>query len=794
MTFSCGEERAGTPPSPSERAEDQVEINEAAGPSEKAENPAVNCSYEDPGLWPDKLTDSDRVNIISVMAERAPFTEKAKDMPKDIEGRAFPNYLLYSKSPNGREKNERDWVTFSKSKEALFCLPCLLFSSELEKRSCSALNSKDGMKITTIRWRKLYDRFPEHERSSAHQHCFWKWKNLQKSVLKGMGVDSQQQKIIQSEIEKNKALLERLLNVTLFLASRNLSFRGNTNRLDEPDNGNFLGLVELLAKYDTILHDHLQTVRENMQQGKKTPAHYLSSDSQNEFIELCGQRVLKTILNERQEAVYYSIIGDATPDISHREQNVLLLRYVHRTDEWEIKERFIEFKDFSKKTGEELAAMLLNSLRDYGIDIADCRGQGYDNGANMAGKIQGVQARILNVNPLATFSPCATHTLNLVGVHAAQACPELDTFFGAINRLYTLFSASPDRWGILQGVLGCSLHRLSDTRWSARIEAVRPVAKHLPGVIKALDTLTNSTSKISSEARSEVWGLSTYFQSFTAILLLSFWVKVLQCIEDRNLILQSSAISLDVQAANIQALAEEIASMRNSWQSFLSEATVVANAMGIEPKLEIRQRKRKRHFDESEDEMGVESPEIMFRNRIFYVALDCIISQLNTRFTTTKKISDEFSVLWNFRNMTKECISASCSKLSAKYKSDVTDSLESQIHHMKSIFSATFEKNLGPLELLNAIYDMELQSIYGDLCVLLRIFLSLPVTVSGGERAFSKLKLIKNYLRSTMCQERLNSLAMLSIESQLAQKLDFKDIIHDFATKKVRRMAFGQST
>lgn len=154
-----------------------------------------------------------------------------------------------------------------------------------------------------------------------------------------------------------------------------------------------------------------------------------------------------------------------------------LLRYVHQTDgKWEINERFLEFKDFSKKTGEEIAKMVEETLDQHGIDISDFRGQCYDNGANMAGKVKGVQARILSKNPLAKFSPCASHTLNLVGVHAARACPEVDLLFGFINQLYKLFSGSPHRWEILQKVLGYSLHILSDTRWSARIQAVRPVA------------------------------------------------------------------------------------------------------------------------------------------------------------------------------------------------------------------------------------------------------------------------------------------------------------------------------
>ena len=90
------------------------------------------------------------------------------------------------------------------------------------------------------------------------------------------------------------------------------------------------------------------------------------------------------------------------------------------------------------------------------------------------------------------------------------------------------------------------------------------------------------------------------------------------------------------------------------------------------------------------------------------------------------------------------------------------------------------DQDLSPLQLLNAIYNLQLQSIFGEICIALRIFYTLPVSVAGGERAFSKIKLVKNYLRSTMSQDRLNSLALLSVESQLARALDFKDLIRDF--------------
>lgn len=237
------------------------------------------------------------------------------------------------------------------------------------------------------------------------------------------------------------------MDVTLFLASRNLAFRGDTDELGDINNRNFLGLLELVSHYDPILRNHLRTVPEFKEKGKVMPAHYLSGQIQNEFIEFRGQHVFNNILEERIRSIYFSVICDATPDISHTEQNVLLIRYLHKNDDdWKIHERFVEFVDFTKKTGKEIAEMIGSALHKHNIDISDCRGQGYDNGANMSGKTKGVQAEILKRNPLATYSLCVSHSLNLVGVHAAESSNEVKTFFGCINRLYTLFSSSPERW------------------------------------------------------------------------------------------------------------------------------------------------------------------------------------------------------------------------------------------------------------------------------------------------------------------------------------------------------------
>lgn len=105
-----------------------------------------------------------------------------------------------------------------------------------------------------------------------------------------------------------------------------------TKDLNDIHNGNFLGTLELLSCYDPLLNEHLQTIRDRL-------THYLSSDIQNYFIELCGRGVLKIILKDREDAIYYSVICDAVPDISHTEQNVALIRNVRNRwlgDHWTI--------------------------------------------------------------------------------------------------------------------------------------------------------------------------------------------------------------------------------------------------------------------------------------------------------------------------------------------------------------------------------------------------------------------------------------------------------------------------
>jgi len=69
----------------------------------------------------------------------------------------------------------------------------------------------------------------------------------------------------------------------------------------------------------------------------------------------------------------------------------------------------------------------------------------------------------------------------------------------------------------------------------------------------------------------------------------------------------------------------------------------------------------------------------------------------------------------------------------------------------------------------------------------LRIFLTISVITASCEKSFSKLKLIKNSLWSTTEQERLTSMAILSIEHDFARKIWYEEIFDELTTLKTRK-------
>jgi len=85
------------------------------------------------------------------------------------------------------------------------------------------------------------------------------------------------------------------------------------------------------------------------------------------------------------------------------------------------------------------------------------------------------------------------------------------------------------------------------------------------------------------------------------------------------------------------------------------------------------------------------------------------------------------------------------------------------------------------------MHTEELHDTFSNVSIVLRMFMCLMVSNCSGERSFSRMAFMKNKLRSTMTDERLSALELLSVESDVLHRISFSDCIEEFSNAKSRK-------
>jgi len=175
---------------------------------------------------------------------------------------------------------------------------------------------------------------------------------------------------------------------------------------------------------------------------------YLSPTIQNEAIEILSDELRNMLCKEIKASQYFSIIDDATPDVTRTDQVSILLRYCSidkQTKTLDIKQSFIGFFKLDSHRAEGYESIIQGTLEKMEIDLQNCRGQGYDGAATMSGCQSGLQARISAKSKNADFVHCGVHNLNLVILNSVKVHPRMSTFFDTLNKCFTFFHASTSR-------------------------------------------------------------------------------------------------------------------------------------------------------------------------------------------------------------------------------------------------------------------------------------------------------------------------------------------------------------
>ena len=111
-----------------------------------------------------------------------------------------------------------------------------------------------------------------------------------------------------------------------------------------------------------------------------------------------------------------------------------------------------------------------------------------------------------------------------------------------------------------------------------------------------------------------------------------------------------------------------------------------------------------------------------------------------------------------------------------------TDCFEQEVRLWKCFQSQSEELPSTPHEIIKKVDENNFPLI----SKILKFLLLIPATAATVERAHSSLKFVKNDLRSSMSEDRMNAFMLLYIHKDLS--LSFDQIIDDFARRNPRKM------
>ncbi len=179
------------------------------------------------------------------------------------------------------------------------------------------------------------------------------------------------------------------------------------------------------------------------------------------------------------------------------------------------------------------------------------------------------------------------------------------------------------------------------------------------------------------------------------------------------------------------------------------------------------------------------STEEYYRRSIILPLLDNLIQQMNDRFGSTQMIVAKLinlvpSVITKFTELSYE-------DATSFFKDDLPSSslVPTEVWRWRQKWCQV-DAAEQPAILYAALKACD-KDFFPNIHVFLRIACTIPVTSCENERANSVLKNLKTFLRNTMGQERLSSLALMHIHYNLPINLD--DVIDTFKLKCNRRIS-----
>ncbi|KAL7841276.1 hypothetical protein SRHO_G00249670 [Serrasalmus rhombeus] len=358
----------------------------------------------------------------------------------------------------------------------------------------------------------------------------------------------------EANIKENRHIFKCVAEAVLYCGHQCIALRGSAEQQHCSGNpGNFLALLKLLSNHNEKLKQHLE-------KPKLRNATYLSPQSQNEMIDVIGKHMIQAkIVEEVRHAQMYTVLAD---EVTSHNVELIPMCVCFVDKDLNIREELLEICTLPWITGHHIASAIKDVLSHLSIEIADCRGQGYDGTSNMSSENVGVQALIKKDAPKAVYMHCNGHCLNLV-IARSCALPVVRNMIDKMKYSVMFFTSSPKTELLLKEVVDKEAYStgkrkplidLSRTRWAARHDAYSHFYSAFVFIIKALEVMAHGlhteeysedvTSGWEGKYKAEAYGLLSGLQNFGFILTFLTVYQVLSHLTGITVKLQSTSLDI----------------------------------------------------------------------------------------------------------------------------------------------------------------------------------------------------------------------------------------------------------
>ena len=723
------------------------------------------------------------------------------------------DYIFPTKVEAGRVRRFRyewlqsfQWLTYSKAADGAFCLYCVLFGHQLDKKGIAMINLflEPHKRLTSA-----FSFFKKHESGSCKIHNNAVAAALQfKKVMENqiLPVNRMAQPVIDNTIKENRMKLRSVIDTIVLCGKQNLAYRG---RRDDSSNyagiwfaGNFQALLAYRAEGgDALLKEHIKSSSGN--------ATYRSKTIQNELISLCGDFVLDSILTQVKAAKIFAVMADEVKDSSCLEQLPIAVRFVDKDNM--IKEKFIGYVRLPEGTsGKQIANSILNIIREMGLDMNNCLGQTYDGAANMSGKCLGAATLIKNDFSKAEYIHCSSHQLNLCVAKSCSIVP-VHNMMNTVKAVNTFFDDSPKRMQFFRRQLTVlcpeiTYTRLKDvcrTRWVERIDGLDRFEDIYCHILSVLISIQNNEIEQTNEvqdgicewnqqSRNEASSLLKAIMSFDFVICLVVTRRMFAYTKQATVLLQGEEMDIVKAYEMISILDETIKDVRThvneyhgQWFATAKELIEKVGGKVERPRVCATQRNRQNY--------AVASPEEYYRCAVTIPMLDHMLVEINNRFSfrqmqAVKGFGIIPSIICRSKLIERKKRLSDIVDFVSTFQSDLLDivTVEAQLDLWRKYWEKADREKL-PKCISTTLRQID-SKVFPAIHSMLRVLGTLPMTSCTVERSASTLRRIKTWLRSTMAQKRLNSLALMHVHKDVT--IDTEAIIDRFARKHPRRMQF----